>query len=101
MEPTIVVAAIGAAGLVASTWLPTRAAHRARRDVADRVGEKNGSGTVIEMMERALEQQGRIHAQLDAIHADQARHESLDNYRFRVLAERMGVLEHELNPPTD
>lgn len=87
----VVIALIGAAAIVTAALVPTLAARRAREDITQRLGKPNGQGTVVEMHERSLVNQGQIAAQLDSVAAQQEQHSLLDTRRFKALYEHLKI----------
>lgn len=77
MDSTVIVAGLGAVGLVASTWIGTRKTERAIREVQQNVsnvqvsvGTPNGKGDITAMLERLIEWRGehmRDHQHLDEL----------------------------------
>ena len=68
------------------------------------VGTPNGNGTVIDMLETSLVNQGqvkeqvaRIVTQLDVVAAKQEAHTLEDHKRFRVVFDHLGIPYNEEN----
>lgn len=71
MDPTIVVAAIGTAGLVGQAWISSRR-HRENKQT---LGTSNGQGTIVAMQEATLRSLGRLEALLEVHLQDPQAHE--------------------------
>lgn len=90
------VAVIGAA--VISARLGTRKTRQAATSAAEALGVPNGQGTVIQMLERSLENQGELRAEIAAVRTQQEAqtaiseaHSLEDHKRFRVVFDHLGI----------
>lgn len=89
------VAAVGAVGVIAAAAVPVWLNARRTRKA---VGTPNGKGTVVEMLERSLENQGefrvgmqQISTHLESVAAKQEAHSLEDHKRFRVVFDHLGI----------
>ena len=95
---SIVVAGIGTAGVVLAALIPTLAIRRAQAEsrgnqenLLNRVGVPNGKGDLATMNERQIVQNEIISAQVAHVAKKQDDHSELDNRRFRVLHDHLGI----------
>ena len=80
----IIVAVIGAVALIMGPIATTLILRAGQRDIKERVGLPNGTGSVID--------QGTMQIAQNMTIIDQAlRHERLDEQRFRALHDHLGI----------